>query len=744
MTEAAKPPMFSTWKEGDNEGYLEALAAVGGGANDKANRKLHRAQALDTYRNIAPDNVSVREGFDRQDYEWFRPNEAIPTKPKAIVESCMAAYDRVGIVHNVVDLMSDFACDGINIVHKNPRIQAFYQAWALQVGMKERTERMLNMFYRAGNVIVQKSIAKLSKKDVENIQKAQASVELTTAAPDMDANTQPVKPKSREVPWRYTILNPMMVDVFAEELVPLLGSGNEISYGMKISPGIARKIKNPKKGAEQEAVGRLPKNIVDLIVAGERLIPLDSAKISVFHYKKDDYEVWAKPMIYSVLEDLIMLKKMKLADLTALDGAISHIRVWKLGSLEHRILPTTIGINTLAEQLLNNVGGGTMDLIWTPDIELIETSTDISKFLGEAKYKPVLTAIYAGLGVPPSLTGEGSKGGAAQNFIGLRTLTERIQYGRDMVVAFWQKEIREVQSVMGFRFPAQLTFDRMTLTDEASILALYIQLADRDLISTETLQQRFGEIPEIEAVRLRREDRARKNDLSPKKASPWHNPQQDFALKQTFIPTGTVTPSQVGLELEEKAPGEKTPIESQPKPVAPAGSPPQKKNKGQPQQGRPKNSSDKVKRKTKVVKPSGKANLAASLVWSSESQKAIAEIVNPAFIAQAGKKDVRALTDEEVADLEQFKFSVLANLPVGQTATVASITAVLASPMPVPQPVADLVHLTIDKYQRKEGKPPTTETVRKFQAAAVAMFSVDDAWCSDPDTELENEDGSDC
>ena len=36
---------------------------------------------------------------------------------------------------------------------------------------------------------------------------------------------------------------------------------------------------------------------------------------------------------------------MRLADLSALDGAISNIRLWTLGNLEHKILPNKNAIN---------------------------------------------------------------------------------------------------------------------------------------------------------------------------------------------------------------------------------------------------------------------------------------------------------------------------------------------------------------------------------------------------------------
>ena len=62
-------------------------------------------------------NKSVRTGFTREDYNRFRSEEAVPKKQKEAMQMCMAAYDKVGIVRNVIDLMADFASQGINLVH---------------------------------------------------------------------------------------------------------------------------------------------------------------------------------------------------------------------------------------------------------------------------------------------------------------------------------------------------------------------------------------------------------------------------------------------------------------------------------------------------------------------------------------------------------------------------------------------------------------------------------------------------
>ena len=159
-----------------------------------------------------------------------------------------------------------------------------------------------------------------------------------------------------------------------------------------------------------------------------------------------------------------------------------------IGNLDHKILPNKAAINKLRDILASNVGGGTMELVWGPELSFQESSSDVYKFLGSEKYTAVLNSIYAGLGVPPTLTGMANNGGGfTNNFISLKTLVERLQYGRDQLVRFWEKELRLSESLWALDIRLIFSLINMTLSDEAAEKNLLIQLADRDIISHETL-----------------------------------------------------------------------------------------------------------------------------------------------------------------------------------------------------------------------------------------------------------------
>lgn len=723
----AKEPLFVTWDVGDDAGKQRAIAQASKACSDQMNL-VDRAVGTTVYQNIAPQNTSVRDGFDKRDYDYFRPGEASPRTQRDVIAGCMQAYDKIGIIRNVIDTMGDFAAGGIDLAHPNPRIEAVYKKWAKIVGMKERSERFANTLCRTGNVVVKRHKALLPEAYRKNI-------ELAMGSTGGNGDIKPQKPmplKPGEIPWKYTILNPLQVDVIGGDLAPFIGQLG-FSYALLLPAALIRKVKHPANDAEKALIKKLPPKVRQGLKDGNRSVPLDDDELVVFYYKKDDWQVWANPFFYSILDNLITLKKMELADRAALDGALSHIRLWRLGSLENRILPTAAGIAQLSTLLLNSSGnGGVLDLIWGPELDLKETSTDVHQFLGSAKYQPLMDQIYAGLGIPPTLTGGENKGGFTNNFISLRVLIERLQYVRNQLTEFWEYEIRLFQRGMGFKQPARLIFDRMTLTDESAILALYLQLLDRNVISAESVQRRFGEVPDIENTRLRRETRQREAGRLPQKVSPFHNPTQEQALETIFAQSGAYTPSEFGVDLLPAKPGQKTPLEVKMEttpvktgPPGPGGPAQPETPSGVPQQGRPVNSKDTEKRKQKVVKPrSAKGNgYLDALLWAEAAQEKIAEITTPLYLQSLGKKNLRQLTTSEARDFEDFKFALLCSLPEDAEVTETQVAQAMSGKLAVPAEVQTLFQTTLGKYVEKHGAEPTLEWTRQLRAKVYSLYA---------------------
>jgi hypothetical protein len=652
-----------------------------------------------SYIDIEP-NRSVRTSFLRQDYDAFRPGESVSNHQKKIMKASMQAYDRVGIIRNVVDLMSDFASQGLTLVHPNKTIEKFYRQWFINVGGIDRSERFLNYLYRCGNVAVKRRTAKLNEQKERELKRSAGA----------DLEIKDLKVKRRIIPWQYDFLNPLAIEV-QDYGAQIIGKPQFTLNLSKYTYESLIKSSNSNKTIFKT----LPNDLQKRLRGGEKQIPLDPDKVSFYYYKKDDWLLWANPMIYAILDDIIMLEKMKLADLAALDGAISNVRLWTVGDLDHKIIPTKAAINKLRDILASNVGGGTMDLVWGPELKFTESQSQVYKFLGAEKYQPVLTSIYAGLGIPPTLTGASAGGGYTNNFVSLKTLIERLEYGREILSNFWRHEITLVQKAMGFRFPAQIHFDSIILSDEAAQKALLIQLADRDIISQETLLERFRELPGIERIRVRREERERTNDIAaPKKAGPYHNPQHRDDIAKIAL-TKDVLDSEQYLE--------KVGLPAVVREEEKVGAPTQEQEYNPPEPtGRPKFSRDVTKRKQKRVLPRSGDAMTATL-WALEAQNKISDIMSPIVLAHFNKKNARSLNKSELDQLEYLKMCILTGMEPYMEITPETVKDLLDANTKPSEDFNIVVAQKIDSFVVKNNKRPNNSEMKYIQASAfIDMF----------------------
>jgi hypothetical protein len=660
-------------------------------------------------------NISVKSEYNRGDYEHYRPNERTPKTIIEKVAACLAAYDDFGIVHNIVDLMGDFGSQGIRIAHPIPKVERFYQEWFQIVKGKERSNMFLNLLYRCGNVVTRRLNGKISVKTSEQWAKAESGAP-STEAPKID---------KREVPLKYLFYTPMAIEVIGGTIAAF---SSQPRYALKLS-GLQQGIKNTIGSSTQinnEIIASLPQEVQEAILGGKKYVPLNADDIAVYSYKKNDWDIWATPMVSPVLADLYRLEKLKLADMSALDGVISNIRLWNLGIIAdnplNSILPTKAGINRLNNILANNVAGGVMDLVWGPELKMTESNSTAYKFLGEEKYKAVLDAIYSGLGIPQSLVGGGGTA-MTNNYMSLKTLIERLEYGRELLVDFWKKELKRVQKAMGHKQCATIIFDEMVLSDEAAQTTLLLQMLDRNIISEETVRDKIKVDNDIEKVRVNREYRKRNNEDIPPKAGPFHNPQTEEEMKKISLQNGDITPSEVNMDLSPRKKGEKSRTEQQiemQKSKVPVKTVPKKSQLD----GRPKNSKDSKKRKEKRVLPKTKGeqvSFAELMLWAEDGHKQVTDMVSKAVLSGLDKKNLRMLTEEEFGGLEELKFAVFTNLEPFEQITAEKVYSILEGDKPVNPTVKCTTNEILSSFLAKNGRKPNADEMRKIQISAYIM-----------------------
>lgn len=137
-------------------------------------------------------------------YESQRPYDALPTTFKEIVKACRTAYLKSGIVRNVIDLMTDFACEDLKFIHPDKKTEAFFRIWSQKVKLNDITSEFVRHSLIDANVVVKRHTAKLNKP-VQN----EWSI---LAKPDTKLYKEKNIVSPNEIPIRYTFVNILSVD----------------------------------------------------------------------------------------------------------------------------------------------------------------------------------------------------------------------------------------------------------------------------------------------------------------------------------------------------------------------------------------------------------------------------------------------------------------------------------------------------------------------------------------------------
>lgn len=657
-------------------------------------------------------NISVRSDYNRADYDYFRPSDRTPTRQREIIGMAMEAYQKVGLIRNVIDLMSDFGSQGIRVQHTTPSVQKFYSTWWEKVNGAERSERFLNLLYRCGQNIIRKNYGKVSQYQERKMRKGVAKE---------DIKLEKVKTNPREIPLKYNFVNPLNVEIMAEDLSQFVG---QPALGLRISTKLRNAVRMASSGAllspeVKKLINKIPSDVFQAIQNGAPVLPLDMDKTEVYYYKKDDWSVWANPMCYCILDDLLMLNKLKLADISALDGAISNIRLWKLGfigdSPSNSILPTKTSLNKLRNILSNNVGGGVLDLVWGPELSFEESNSQVWRWLGSEKYTITLNNIYEGMGIPTSLQASSSGSTNTGNFVGLNTLVKRLKYGRDLLVSFWNNELKYIHKAMGFPGkPPVIVFDYMVLADEAAEKQLLINMWDRNIISDETILELFGREPLIEKSRVSREENERTHEKMPYKASPFHNPDKEHDYRKILLQGGGVAPSEIGIDLNDRKEGEQTRLEQMVN---------LKDNKQDQPAGRPPNVKETDKRKPKPTeKPSTKASFINTFLWANSAQNQISDILIPSLLSSLGKKNLRSLSKEEFDQIEIIKFNVLCGFKPFDDITTEKIVKNLEDNSKPNDVICGMFQALKQQFKSQNNREPKVDELRQIYSSSYALF----------------------
>jgi hypothetical protein len=373
---------------------------------------------------------------------------------------CQKAYYNFSTFRNIVDLMTEFSVNNIYFRGGNKKSRAFFEAFFNKINIWSLQDRFFREYYRSGNVFMHRFDAKLATEDALKVTQVYGAAES----------------KKVNLPAKYIILNPADIQLGGS------AAFHTGTYYKVLSDYELARLKNPKTEEDKQILQNLDKSARELIKkkgTSTVMLELDKDKISAVFYKKQDYEPFAVPMGFPVLEDINWK-----AELKKMDMAISR-------TMQQAILLVTMGAepdkggvnqkNLQAMQSLfaNESVGRVLIADYTTKAEFVVPN--ISALLDPRKYEVVDRDIQIGLN--NILVGESKF--ANQN-AKVELFVARLSQGHEAFLNdFLIPEMKRVAKELGFKSYPTPYFDRISLKDDTNLLRIYNRLVEIGVLTAE-------------------------------------------------------------------------------------------------------------------------------------------------------------------------------------------------------------------------------------------------------------------
>jgi hypothetical protein len=392
------------------------------------------------------------------------------------IELCQKAYSNVAVFRNAIDIMSEFTNTDIYLEGGTRKSREFFYEWFKKVNIINLKDQYFREYYRSGNIFLYRIDGKFKAEDYAKLINQVGTIGRG----------------DNSIPLRYVLLNPY--DVVAKRATTFTYSG---AYQKVLSDYEIARLASPQTDEDLAIFQSLDletqKAIRDGSYSRKGLsLDLDPNKLSYSFYKKQDYEPFAIPFGFPVLEDInakLELKKM--------DQAITR-------TVENVILLITMGAdpdkggvnpnNMAAMQNLfrNESVGRVLVSDYTTKAEFI--IPELNLVLGPEKYQILNEDIKQGL--QNIVVGEekfNSTQVKAQIFI------DRLQESRyGFLNDFLNKEIKRIAKNLGFRSWPEARMKDIDMRDEVQLMRASTRLMELGIITPKQGMEMFhnGKFPE--------------------------------------------------------------------------------------------------------------------------------------------------------------------------------------------------------------------------------------------------------
>ena len=420
-------------KEGDTARRRNSIYS-----NNKKNRFSNISGGLLPY-TYGSDGVDVRES----------------------IELCQKAYANVAVFRNAIDIMSEFANANIYLEGGTQKSRDFITKWFDKINLWNLKDQYFREYYRSGNIFLYRVDGSFSKDDFDKLSKVYGST----------ISLQPGK-----LPVKYIVLNPY--DITSNKA----SSFESGTYEKILSEYDLERLKNPKTDYDKEVFDSLDPDIKERIQKNSYnsdglKIRLNPEKLIYSFYKKQDYEPFAIPFGYPVLDDINFKLELKKID-QAICRTIENVILLITMGAE----PDKGGINPRNMEAMQNLFknesvGRVLVSDYTTKAQFV--IPDISKVVGPSKYEVINNDIKEGL--QNVIVGDERY---SNTQVKTTIFLERLKESRNaFLYDFLQPQIKMVCQNLGFRKYPIVKFQETDIKDEVQLQRVATRLMELGIIT---------------------------------------------------------------------------------------------------------------------------------------------------------------------------------------------------------------------------------------------------------------------
>ena len=391
------------------------------------------------------------------------------------IELCQKAYANVPIFRNTIDMMSEFANAELYLEGGNSTSRKFFKKLLDRIKIWDLKDQYFREYYRSGNIFLYRVDGKFSIEDYKKF-----------------SQTVSDGPSLNKFPLKYVVLNPFEIVAKRSTVFNTKDGG----YAKILSEFDIERLASPKNDYDKAVFDALDPEVKKQIKDGAYFkdglqINLKNEKMSYSFYKKQDYEPFAIPFGYPVLEDINAKMEMKKMDQAIMRTVENVILMITMGAEPDKGGINPNNVKAMQTLFQNESVGRVLVSDYTTKADFV--IPDINKVVGPGKYEVINQDIKDGL---QNIALNDDKYNGAE--MKTRVFLDRLKEAREAFIQdFLQPEIRRIALDLGFRSYPTVKFKDIDLRDETQLMRVATRLMELGLITAEQGMELFqtGKFP---------------------------------------------------------------------------------------------------------------------------------------------------------------------------------------------------------------------------------------------------------